>query len=341
VTVDPNIRLTARSFASISRIAGIAASGGPADVRTEEVLDELQGVFPFDAGILSAADPVTPGQRRSIVARGYPERFTEYLLSPEWHAECVAPFGVARTGWPVRERDLPIDPMSLRGIAEYGRPAGLYEGMLSALITPQGQHTGFLMLSWSSVEPPPDEACAVVGCVSLALASMIDPLQSARAVTAALDDDSIALALQPDGTITRLRGTPPEGTFEPNSPARLIVERALAGGRTTASFLWPRTAGGWYQCRAFRCRDALIVMTFRRLDGVHGLTRRELEVLRSLAAGHSNSDIAGELSVTTRTVRAHVEHIFEKLEVTTRSAAVARAVGEGLLVPRQAGTVPS
>nr|WP_239029403.1 helix-turn-helix transcriptional regulator [Pseudonocardia acidicola] len=169
---------------------------------------------------------------------------------------------------------------------------------------------------------------------------MIDPLQSARALAAVLDDDTIAIGLRPDGTVARLRGTPDEALIGLNSPVRLIVERALAGGRTSVSFLWPRPGGGWHHCRAFRCRDALVVLTFRRLDDVHGLTRRELEVLRSLAGGHSNSDIAGQLSVTTRTVRAHVEHIFVKLEVTTRSAAVARAVAEGLLLPRRAGAVP-
>jgi DNA-binding NarL/FixJ family response regulator len=60
-------------------------------------------------------------------------------------------------------------------------------------------------------------------------------------------------------------------------------------------------------------------------------------VLTSLVDGASNGEIAAQLWVTTRTVRAHVEHILEKLGVASRAAAVGRAVVEGLLLPRQAG----
>jgi DNA-binding CsgD family transcriptional regulator len=335
VTSPSEVGLAGRSLATMSRIAGIAASGASADERTEEVLDELQHVFPFDAGMLSCVDPVTATRRQPIVARAYPDSFRDYLVGPEWHAECIEPFGLPRTGWPVREHDLPVDPMSLRGIAEYGRPAGLNEGLLSALITPEGQHTGFIMLSWANDEPPSNEACAVIGHLSLALANMVDPLQSARVLAASLDEGSTAVGLRTDGGVIPLRGTADTELVEPGSPLRRIVEQLLAERRMTVSFLWPRPAGsGWYLCRAFHCRDRLAVLTYRPHDGVYGLTRRELEVLTSLAVGWSNHDIAEHLTVTTRTVRAHVEHIFDKLEITTRSAAVARAVAEGLLLPR-------
>jgi DNA-binding CsgD family transcriptional regulator len=334
VTSSSEVWLSGRSLTILSRIAGIAASGASALERTEEVLDELQHVFPFDAGLLSCVDPVAATRRQPVVVRGYPDSFTDYLVSPEWHAECVQPFGMSRTGWPVRERDLPVDPMSLRGIAEYGRPAGLNEGLLSALITPEGRHTGFVMLSWANDEPPSDEACAVIGHLSLALANMVDPLQSARVLAGSLGDGTSAVGLRADGGVVPLRGTPDATLIEPGSPVREIVERLLGERRTMVPFLWPRPAGGWYLCRAFRCRDGLAVLAYRPHDVLYGLTRRELEVLTSLAGGWSNNDIAEHLVVTTRTVRAHVEHIFDKLGVATRSAAVARAVTEGLLLPR-------
>jgi len=63
------------------------------------------------------------------------------------------------------------------------------------------------------------------------------------------------------------------------------------------------------------------------------LTPRELEVLTHLAAGRTNDEIAERLVVTTRTVRAHVERLMDKLGVGSRSGAVARAIREGLLVP--------
>lgn len=53
----------------------------------------------------------------------------------------------------------------------------------------------------------------------------------------------------------------------------------------------------------------------------HGLTAREVEVLHWIAAGKTNNTIAAILGMQTGTVKKHVEHIFEKLGVETRTAA--------------------
>jgi DNA-binding CsgD family transcriptional regulator len=319
----------------MARIAAVAASGGPVRERADEVLDQLRRIFPFDAGIVSSVDP-TSGEQRALASRGYSEDFTKYLVSPEWQAECIEPFGVPRTGFPVRESDLPIDPMSLRGIAA-GREAGLYEGLLSALVTREGRHAGFLMLSWSEAEPPSEEACMIIGHLSQALANMVHPLQSARTLASTLGPETTAVALQGDGTVEPLSGRDPAPELiARGAPARELVEQVLGGGRQTVAFLWPRAGGGWYACRGFRCGDGVAVLAYREHDALYGLTRRELEVLTSLTGGASNGEIAAQLWVTTRTVRAHVEHILEKLEVSSRSAAVGRAVSEGLLLPHHA-----
>lgn len=57
-----------------------------------------------------------------------------------------------------------------------------------------------------------------------------------------------------------------------------------------------------------------------------GLTQREYEVLCRLAEGKSNAEIGESIGAATRTVDKHVEHIFDKLAVKTRTAAVARAL---------------
>jgi DNA-binding CsgD family transcriptional regulator len=56
-----------------------------------------------------------------------------------------------------------------------------------------------------------------------------------------------------------------------------------------------------------------------------GLTNREIEVLRMLAHGLSNGQIALELALSERTIAKHLEHIYAKLGVGNRTAAVARA----------------
>lgn len=62
-----------------------------------------------------------------------------------------------------------------------------------------------------------------------------------------------------------------------------------------------------------------------------GLTDRELEVLRMLATELTGPEIANELYVSVNTLRTHTKHIFTKLDVKTRRAAVARGAVLGLL----------
>jgi DNA-binding NarL/FixJ family response regulator len=59
------------------------------------------------------------------------------------------------------------------------------------------------------------------------------------------------------------------------------------------------------------------------------LTEREQEVLRLMAQGKENAEIAAELVITERTVKFHVGNIYAKLSVTSRTAAVVEAIRRG------------
>jgi len=61
------------------------------------------------------------------------------------------------------------------------------------------------------------------------------------------------------------------------------------------------------------------------------LTAREIEVLQLLAFGHTNKDIAEQLFISPDTVKTHLEHIFEKLGTSDRTAAVAEALRRRLI----------
>lgn len=63
------------------------------------------------------------------------------------------------------------------------------------------------------------------------------------------------------------------------------------------------------------------------------LTERETEVLRLMADGMANRDIASRLFVTEATVKTHVNNVFGKLDVSDRAAAVAWAYRSGLATP--------
>jgi len=66
----------------------------------------------------------------------------------------------------------------------------------------------------------------------------------------------------------------------------------------------------------------------RRRHPVPRLTPRQNDLLRLLAAGHTNTQIARRLGISEGTVRTHLENIYEKLHVSSRAAAVTRAFAD-------------
>lgn len=60
------------------------------------------------------------------------------------------------------------------------------------------------------------------------------------------------------------------------------------------------------------------------------LTEREVEVLKQVAQGHSNQQIADDLILSERTVRAHVSHILDKLHLANRTQAALYALRKGI-----------
>jgi HD-GYP domain-containing protein (c-di-GMP phosphodiesterase class II) len=69
----------------------------------------------------------------------------------------------------------------------------------------------------------------------------------------------------------------------------------------------------------------------RRAELPGGVTRREAEVLVCVARGRSNPEIASELSISRKTVSSHLEHIYVKLGVTTRTEAALFAMQHGFV----------
>ncbi len=98
-------------------------------------------------------------------------------------------------------------------------------------------------------------------------------------------------------------------------------------------------AAAWAAGKAMRPEDACteglafaatVIAATPRHQSKSRLTAREHEVLREIAAGHTNRMIADSLSISERTVEVHVSHILTRLDVESRSAAAAWAVRNGL-----------
>jgi non-specific serine/threonine protein kinase len=125
-------------------------------------------------------------------------------------------------------------------------------------------------------------------------------------------------------------------TLQPTERPRL--ERAITPARRQLPE--PAFSAAWAAGRALPTDEA-IAEALALADEVaavpapdpaarHGLTRRELEVLRLVAQGRSNREIGDDLSISERTVENHVLHILTKLNLSSRTTATAYAIRHGL-----------
>jgi DNA-binding NarL/FixJ family response regulator len=80
-----------------------------------------------------------------------------------------------------------------------------------------------------------------------------------------------------------------------------------------------------------RCIPAEIAADLAAHFGDDALSEREIQVLRSVALGNSNKRVAGELSITEETVKAHMKSILSKLNANDRTHAVTIALRRGIL----------
>ena len=117
-----------------------------------------------------------------------------------------------------------------------------------------------------------------------------------------------------------------------SSTERTAYERSIAAARTQldpATFTAAWTSGRTLTPeQAFAVRDA--PPAFRSPGTAGDLSAREREVLRLLAQGLTNAQIAGQLVISPRTVNAHLRSIYTKLAVTTRTAATRYALAHHL-----------
>ncbi len=130
------------------------------------------------------------------------------------------------------------------------------------------------------------------------------------------DDDQILAAIEAGASGYLLKAAP--------AAELLAGVRAVAAGQTVlapsiAAQLVARAQGG-------KPRP--------HIDPAPRLTARETEILSLVADGHSNPGIAAHLMIGESTVKTHLLHVFEKLEVNDRTRAVTRALELGIL-PRQ------
>lgn len=122
-------------------------------------------------------------------------------------------------------------------------------------------------------------------------------------------DEAIVRAIEAGATGYLLKDAPSEDLID-------AVRRAAAGETVLAPPVAKRLVD--------RVRD----------PEAGALSLREIEVLREVASGNTNAEIAGQLHISQATVKTHLLHIYDKLGVSDRAAAVAAAYESGVLTNR-------
>jgi DNA-binding NarL/FixJ family response regulator len=130
-------------------------------------------------------------------------------------------------------------------------------------------------------------------------------------------DEYVYEALQAGASGFLLKDAPPESLFE-------AVRVVAAGDALLAPAVTRRLIAEFARLRPPQRT---------RPEDLDALTRRELEILRLVAAGLSNHEIADRLVLSNETVKTHVSHVLRKLGLRDRAQAVVAAYESGLVVP--------
>ena len=146
-------------------------------------------------------------------------------------------------------------------------------------------------------------------------------------VLTAHDDDEYVFALLQAGANGYLLKT-----AEADELVRAI--RAVAAGQSTLD----PTVAGKVVAQFTSGRSLPDLLSNARRDEYHGLTERELEILRLVGRGLTNKRIGRHLYISDRTVQAHLGNIVSKLDVETRTEAATYAVRRGWVSEDEVGS---
>jgi DNA-binding CsgD family transcriptional regulator len=324
-------------------IGRIAAERGRVEDRANALLDALHRLVPFQAAAIRLID-VERYAQASAAARGYDATVTAYIDSKE-NIEELELLGFTRQRRAMRVQDLPIPKEQIRGWVDYLAPAGFRGGLAVGLFAEDGRHLGALGMNTDTAGHPTEAARDLIETLAPVIANAVDPMQSVGATARLVHDAQAGVVIDVESVVAVVPGLVSHPLLLAGSPVIAAARRHLAEGATYASFLSPYQlldTGGPQHVRVtvldspvqpLHPRSAVVLIS--PAGDLHGLTRRELEVLGLIIEGWPNQRIAAVLVVADRTVAAHVEHILAKLAVTTRTLAAVRALRTGLYVPRE------
>lgn len=322
-------------------------SSEPLPDRARTMLGALRRAVPFDAAWLALLDPLESSYS-PLACVDLDAPVVRYLEGPTvaHDVEATGADSGADTPRPTRwPADLPVPSGELTTWAQGLLSAGVHEALAVGLFTADGRHVGLLALLFDEERAPaPVERERLAAAVPV-LAQAIDPMRSLLTAARLVPGATAAVALREDGRTEPIGGWPGDPLLAEGSVSLAAALVRLRTGQVCSSFLWSASHEGvptHVRITALATPGDLPrvqgVVAVSPASGLRGLTPRELQVLGFVVEGCSNQEIAHALTVTARTVAAHLEHVLAKLDVPARTLAAVRAEQEGLYVPAPRST---
>ena len=298
----------------LARIAAEACGGQPPH---DPLLGAVRSLLVADAAIVITRDP-TSGRLGVQGMHGYDEHAIHLMTSPTLLARDPALRSIDqdRSRPPIRwwyDPDYVYETSD--SATKYLSPAGFNGGLTIRCFSENGVHVGDVHTSTRAIlEPSPQQVNALARSL---------PAMAALLVHAPTRPPTEVARFE-SGRVTSRLSDLPHAELK-----RLSDLFACATTRHPWSFRQQGRDGTWYRIENSGPAHAPTVRVLREYLP-YRITVRELAVLDALCAGLTNAEIATRLFVSERTVAHHVERILDKLTVSTRAAAVAVAVDEGL-----------
>lgn len=322
----------------VSDVAGISAEPDSPENVARAVLYRLHESMNFDAGAMCSFDPET-GKHNTLFQVGYDTGVLGYLnrgFVTDDPAFVTMRFGRHQ---PLRWCDVPEYAQTFSARSVF-RPHGYHEGISTLLFKADGSYTGALHLSFFAPKPLRPKAQRSLAALQPRLATVTDPLRSNGSTgwERQVRTGFASGFLNSRGDLVELPGASHLRIDQCDPRLVDVIRRAAVCTETVPYKFWFQISGkSVFVQIAPVYRGHVVTLSSPPLP--FGLTARELEVLGFLARGLTNPEIGRELSLGSRTVGTHVEHILSKMGCTSRTGAVALAAAQSIVPPSAAAFV--